>query len=138
MPSAFVDTNILLYAVSHHRAERAKSLRAQEILLSEDIQLSVQVLQEFYVNAIHPRKLAYTKAEAVAFCEVWMEFPVAALTVETFVRALGLSARFGLSLWDATIIAAAQGLNCAKLYSEDFNHGQDYSGVRVINPFRPC
>ena len=67
-----------------------------------------------------------------------MEFPVAALTVETFVRALGLSARFGLSLWDATIIAAAQGLNCARLYSEDFNHGQDYSGVRVINPFRPC
>ena len=36
-----------------------------------------------------------TNAEAVAFCEVWMEFPVAALTVETFVRALGLSARFG-------------------------------------------
>jgi predicted nucleic acid-binding protein len=77
-------------------------------------------------------------AEAVAFCEVWMEFPVAALTVETtFVRALGLSARFGLSLWDGTIIAAAKGLNCAKLYSEDFNHGQDYSDVCVVNPFRP-
>jgi predicted nucleic acid-binding protein len=83
MPSAFVDTNILLYAVSHHPAERAKSLRAQELLLSEEIHLSVQVLQEFYVNAIHPRKLACTKAEAVAICEVWMEFTVAALTVET-------------------------------------------------------
>ena len=115
----------------------SRCLRAQELLLSEDIHLSVQVLQEFYGNAIHPRKLAYTKAEAVAVCEVWMEFPVAALTVETFVRALALSARFGLSLWDGTIIAAAQGLNCANLYSEDFNHGQDYGGVRVINPFRP-
>ena len=135
MSSAFVDTNILLYAVSHHPAEREKSLRAQELLLSEDIHLSVQVLQEFYV-CFSP-ELGYTKAEAVAFCEVWMEFPVAALTVETFVRALQLSARFGLSLWDGTIIAAAQGLNCAKLYSEDFNHGQDYSGVCVFNPFRP-
>ena len=137
MPSVFVDTNILLYAVSNHPAEREKTLRAQELLLSDDIHLSVQVLQEFYVNAIHPRKLGYTNAEAVAFCEVWMEFPVAALTVETFVRALGLSARFGLSLWDGTIIAAAKGLNCAKLYSEDFNHGQDYSGVCAVNPFRP-
>ena len=66
---------------------RASGLRAQELLLSEKIHLSVQVLQEFYVNAIHPRKLAYTKAEAVVICEVWMEFTVAALTVETFVRA---------------------------------------------------
>ena len=138
MPSAFVDTNILLYAVSQHPGERPKSLRAQELLFSEDIHLSVQVLQEFYVNAIHLRKLAYTKAEAVIMCELWMEFPVAALTVETFVRALGISARFGLSLWDSTIIAAAQGSNCAKLYSEDFNHGQDYGGVCVINPFRLC
>ena len=42
MPSAFVDTNFLLYAVSHHPVERAKSLRAQELILAEDIQLSVQ------------------------------------------------------------------------------------------------
>jgi predicted nucleic acid-binding protein len=47
-----------------------------------------------------------------------MEFPVAALTVDTFVRALELSARFGLSLWDATIIAAALSLNCAKICGE--------------------
>lgn len=105
MPSAFVDTNILLYAVSHHPAERAKSLRAQELLLAEDIQLSVQVLQEFYVNAIHPRKLAYSKAEAVAICEVWMEFPVAALTVETFVRALHFICAFTCS---HTFVIAAQ------------------------------
>ncbi len=45
-----------------------------------------------------------------------MEFSVAALTVETFIGALGLSARFGLALWDSTIIAAAPGLNCAKPY----------------------
>ena len=28
-----------------------------------------------------------------------------------------------------------QGLNCHTLYSEDLNHGQDYGGVQVCNPF---
>jgi predicted nucleic acid-binding protein len=65
-----------------------------------------------------------------------MEFTVAAQTVETFVRALELSARHGLAFWDATIVAAAHGSNCAMVYSEDFDQSQDYSGVRVINPFR--
>jgi len=60
-----------------------------------------------------------------------MEFPVAALTIETFLRAHGLSARFGLSLWDSTIIAAAQALNCAKIYSEEFNHGAFSSKCRT-------
>lgn len=47
MPSAFVDTNILVYAASNHPADRSKRLRAREILLNEDIAISFQVLQEF-------------------------------------------------------------------------------------------
>jgi predicted nucleic acid-binding protein len=135
MPSAFVDTNILLYAASNHPSEREKARTAQRLLLSEDVALSVQVLQEFYANAIHPRKLAFTRSEAVAFCQIWMEFPVASLSVDTFVHALQLSARFSLSNWDAAIIASAQELGCAILFSEDFHHGQDYNGIQVINPF---
>jgi predicted nucleic acid-binding protein len=135
MPSAFVDTNILLYAASNHPSEREKSRRARQLLLSEDVAFSVQVLQEFYANAIHPRKLGFARSQAVAFCEVWMEYPVASLTVDTFIRGLQLSARFGLSNWDATIIAAARELGCSTLYSEDFNDGRDYEGVLVVNPF---
>jgi predicted nucleic acid-binding protein len=40
-----------------------------------------------------------------------------------------------ISQWDASIIAAALELGCHTLYSEDLNSGQDYSGIRVINPF---
>jgi predicted nucleic acid-binding protein len=136
MPAAFVDTNVLLYAASNHPSEREKTRIAQQLLLSKEIVLSVQVLQEFYANAIHPRKLAFTRSEAVAFCQVWMEFPVASLTVDTFVHALQLSARFGLSNWDAAIIASARESGCGTLFSEDFHHGQDYDGVQVINPFQ--
>ena len=136
MPAVFVDTNILLYAAGNHPSERKKAHIARQLLLSEDICLSVQVLQEFYANAIHPRKLGFTRSEALTFCQAWMKFPVCSLTVDTFVHALQLSARFNLSNWDAAILASARELGCATVFSEDFCHGQDYNGVRVVNPFQ--
>jgi predicted nucleic acid-binding protein len=47
----FVDTNILLYAISRDPAEQGKAKRANGILAERDLALSVQVLQEFYVQA---------------------------------------------------------------------------------------
>jgi len=43
--------------------------------------------------------------------------------------------RFRLSFWDAMIIEAARASRCEVALSEDLNHGQDYNGVRIINPF---
>jgi predicted nucleic acid-binding protein len=43
----FVDTNILLYAISTAPKERGKARTARAILEAEDLALSVQVLQEF-------------------------------------------------------------------------------------------
>lgn len=40
-----------------------------------------------------------------------------------------------LSYWDAAILEAARTSECERLLSEDLNHGQDYDGVRVVNPF---
>jgi predicted nucleic acid-binding protein len=47
----FADTNVLLYAVSTLPAESVKAAQAQAVLASRDLALSVQVLQEFYVQA---------------------------------------------------------------------------------------
>jgi predicted nucleic acid-binding protein len=49
--------------------------------------------------------------------------------------AISAKQRFGISYWDAAILAAAKQLGCHTVYSEDLNHGQDYDGVRVVNPF---
>ena len=136
MPNAFVDTNILLYAASGRRADQAKALIARRLLQEEEVGLSVQVLQEFYANAVQPRKLGLTPAEAVLYCETWLQFPVAPLTVDTFLRALELMAKHSLSNWDATILAAAAQLHCHILYTEDLSHSHDYGSIRVINPFR--
>lgn len=52
------------------------------------------------------------------------------------IGALDDAQRFQISYFDAQILAAAKRLRCSKVLSEDLNHGQDYGGVQVINPFR--
>ena len=47
----FIDTNVLLYAISRDPAEQDKAKRANDILAGRDLALSVQVLQEFYLQA---------------------------------------------------------------------------------------
>jgi predicted nucleic acid-binding protein len=61
----FLDSNILLYAISKNPAERSKAEEAYAILQSDDLALSVQVLQEFYVQAIRstrPDALSHDEA----------------------------------------------------------------------------
>jgi predicted nucleic acid-binding protein len=41
-----------------------------------------------------------------------------------------------LRLWDALIVASAVRSGASILLTEDLNHGQVISGVRVENPFR--
>ena len=134
--TAFVDTNVLLYAASGRAADAAKTTRALELLTNRQVCLSFQVLQEFYANAVNPKKLGMAPAEATAWCDTWLQCPVASLGLETFVRTLELVHHYQISNWDAAILAAAQQLGCTIVYSEDLNHGQDYDGVRVENPFR--
>lgn len=133
---AFVDTNILLYAASGLPADRAKAARARALLATIDAAISMQVLQEFFTNAVRPKKLGLSPAQAAGFCEKWMAFQVVPMTRDAFIRTLRISARFGISQWDAAIVASAQEGACARLYSEDLADGQDYDGVIVENPFR--
>lgn len=49
--------------------------------------------------------------------------------------ALWLVEEYGISYWDAAIIAAARHLGCTVVYTEDLNAGQSYAGVVVVNPF---
>ena len=135
----FVDTNVLLYAVSRDPSEQHKATRANEILESRDVALSVQVLQEFYVQATRPSRTdRLTHEQAVKFLETLLEFPVAALTTELVLAALATRERFQISYWDAAILEASRSLGCDLVLSEDLADGQDYAGVRVENPFRDC
>lgn len=132
----FVDTNVVLYAVSQDPAEQAKAERAREILRAEDLALSVQVLQEFYVQATREsREDRLRHDQAVRLAEALCRYPVQELTLPVVRAAFATRDRWGLSYWDAAILEAARAARCGVVLSEDLSHGEDYDGVRVENPF---
>jgi predicted nucleic acid-binding protein len=132
----FVDTNIFLYAVSTAPEEKRKSGIARDLLESDDVALSVQVLQEFYVQATRPKKSgSLTHEQAVLLIEAFLRFPVQENTVSLVRASLDAKDRFSISYWDAAIIEAARTLGCDTVLSEDMSSGCDYEGVKVENPF---
>ena len=133
----FVDTNVLLYVISRDPAEQDKAKRANDILTARDLALSVQVLQEFYVQATRAsRPDAIGHDQAIRLIESFQRFPVQDITSGIMRAALDARQRFQLSYWDAAIIEAARAMGCTQVLSEDLNDGQDYGGVQLINPFR--
>jgi predicted nucleic acid-binding protein len=135
MPSAFVDTNILVYAAEEMMPLPEKTRIARDLLRRPGLAVSVQVLGEFIVSARHPQKLGLPHATEAAWLGQFMRLQVASLTPETLILALRLHGAYQTSHWDSLVLATALELGCTILYSEDLNHGQDYDGVRVINPF---
>lgn len=133
----FVDTNVLLYAVSRAADEAEKATVARAILRARDLALSVQVLQEFYVQATRasrPDPLRHD--QAVRLVESFGRYPVQELTLPVVHAAFATRARWRLSYWDAAILEAARASGSEVVLSEDLADGEDYDGVRVENPFR--
>ena len=134
--AAFVDTNVLLYGVSTAHDEADKHATALSILDRDDIVLSAQVLQEFYVQATRPTKadpLAHDSA--VSLIESWLRFRVVETTVPLVQQALATAARWQVSYRDAAIVEAARIGNCPVVLSEDLQPGMNFAGVTVQNPF---
>jgi predicted nucleic acid-binding protein len=133
----FIDTGILLYSISRDREEARKHERAVALLQQDDLALSVQVLQEFYLEATHARRPdALAHDLAAGLIRAWMRFPVQDITPRLHEAALEIEARHGLAYWDSTIVAAAQALGCREIHSEELRHGQQVGGVTIVNPFR--
>ena len=133
----FLDTNILLYSVSTAADEGTKREQAIALVNRDDCGLSVQVLQEFYAQATRasrPDPLPHDIAAGLI--RTWLRFAVQENTVAVLQGALEIKASHRFSFWDSAIIAAARALGCRELYSEDFSHGQEVEGIRIVNPFR--
>ena len=133
----FLDTNVAVYA--YDAAEPAKQAVAQRLLkhgiLEEDSVISVQVLGEFF-NAVTRRiRHPMTVAEASSAIDSIKVLPVVDLDAQLVERAIETLRRYGISYWDALIIAAAERSGCKKLLTEDLNPGQRYHGIVVVNPF---
>jgi predicted nucleic acid-binding protein len=132
----FVDTNILIYAYDleaggkHTKAARV----VEDLWTSKDGTLSVQVLQEFYVNVTRKIRKPLTKRLAREVIEAYATWHVEAIGAEDVVRASLLEERYKLSFWDALIVVAAKKAGADRVLSEDLNPGQRVDGVLVENP----
>ena len=135
--TAFFDTNILLYSISTADDEIAKQNRAVELLEDDTAVLSIQVLQEFYVQATRPSRAgALSHTTAVALMRTWFRFRIQDNTAAVLSAALEIRELTGFSFWDCNILAAAQLAGCDTLYSEDLSNGRQVNGILVTNPFR--
>ena len=133
----FLDTNILLYSISRAPAEAPKRDIAITLLDGDDLALSVQVLQEFYVQATRvTRPDALPHDVAAGLIRTWLRFKIQETALPVALEALDIKAAHRLSYWDAAILAAARALGCRELLSEDMSHGQEVEGIRIVNPFR--
>ncbi len=106
-----------------------------DVVQRSDFGLSAQVLQEFYVTVTRKIRKPVAPEYAVALMDEYRVFPTVPTDYPLIVSAVELSLRYGISYWDGAIVAAAEALEAATLYTEDLNHGQRYGRVRAVNPF---
>lgn len=133
---AVLDANVLLYAASKAPADRAKAEVGLQLLGTVNFGVPLQVVQEFFHNARIKARLAIDADHCDRMVAALLKRPVVATDVELFEEARRLCRRYQLRYWDAAILAAARRLGAGILYSEDLSDGQDYDGVKAVNPFK--
>jgi predicted nucleic acid-binding protein len=126
----FFDTNVLLYLLSK---DAAKADLAEALLATGGI-VSVQVLNEF--ASVATRKLAMTIPEIREILStIRAVCVVRSLDIETHELGLEMAERYGFSIYDGLIVAAAVRAGSAILYTEDLQQGQVIDQVTIQNPF---
>jgi predicted nucleic acid-binding protein len=132
----FVDTNVLIYA--HDVDAKAKHEVAKNVLRELWSQrtgvLSMQVLQEFYVNVTRKIATPLPKDAArlvVSSYSIWCT----ETTPAEIASAFRIEDESRIGFWDSLIVAAAAKSGAMRILSEDMNSPQTIAGVRVENPF---
>jgi len=137
MPAAEVmlDSNVLVYALSDAPSERKKRNAAATLLAEQDFGTSYQVLMETWVVATRKMAKPIPEQKVAVFLDRVLAFPCVPGAADLYRQAFRLSRRYEIHPYDAAIVAAAQELGAHTLYSEDLSDGQEYDGVKVLNPF---
>jgi predicted nucleic acid-binding protein len=132
---SFLDSNIVVY--SDDSASPVKQAAAialiGELMKARTGVLSLQVLQEYF--SIVTRKLGVDAVTARAKVELLGAFTMTPIDIDDVLGAIDLHRLHQVSFWDGLIIRAAQQARCARIYTEDLQHGRRFEGVEVVNPF---
>lgn len=133
----FVDTNVLLYewdGSDSNKQQRAIAWMGH-LWVAETGRLSFQVLAEFYRGATQKLRPALSAPKAQSHVRTLFAWSPISIDLEIMEAAWRDQERYKLSWWDALIVAAAQRAGCRTLLSEDFQAGQQFGELTVVNPF---
>jgi predicted nucleic acid-binding protein len=136
---AFLDTNVLIFAIDNSSAYRRKQEIARG-LIDAHIQketgvISIQVLQEFIVVATKKIKVPLSLEEALEFIRYLSILEIVQPDFDMVVSAVQLQKRHRLSFYDSMIIQAAKTAGCTLLLSEDLQSGFRLGSLTILNPF---
>ena len=141
----FLDTNILIYALTEPKAKnkeedlrkRAISLKLLAKIFNEkDIIVSVQILNELHFNMIRKFKLDDELVIKSMEENLFTIALVKDLTVETYTKASQIRKKYNISYWDSLVVASALESGCSTLYSEDMHNNLVIeNSLTIINPF---
>ena len=135
-----IDTNVFVY--SFDASEPDKQRKAREFLQrnfssSEEAIVPWQVAAELLARFRRWEALGVMGHTDVIghfdeFLRVWpLAFPTAGILHSSF----ALHDRYSLSHWDSMLVAACLEAGARRLYSEDMQHGANYNGLEIVNPF---
>ena len=135
--TTFVDTNILVFAYDRGAGDKHEQAQSAIEQLWEEGSgvLSTQVLQEFYVNVRRKARQPISISSARSLIADYMAWDPIVNDGTSILEAMDAERRYKISFWDALIVVAAQKSGADVLLSEDFNHGQKFGSVRVLDPF---
>lgn len=136
-PEAFLDTNIIVYALAGDDADKhgtAADLVARGFETG-CFAVSTQVMLELFVTVTRKLAAPLSHADAAAFLGALAAWPVVSMTPAIVEAAVALAGRHRVSVWDAAVLEAARSAGCAVVYSEDLGDGASYDGIVVCNPF---
>ena len=126
----FVDTNVLIYAHDNQAGpghEEARSL-VERIWLERSGMVSVQVLQEFYVNITRKIPEPIPRAQARSLIETYSTWTVVRPEPRDLLYASEIEERYRLSFWDAMIVATAVKGGAEFLLTEDLSKTRFWKG----------
>ena len=130
----FLDSNILIYAFSETEPEKRDI--ARRLWQQPDAWISTQVINE--VSNVLARKFQLGWGEIDHVVSAMAEtLNVHVVDLATIRRAIVIAGDHPHSFFDALMLASANLVNSAVIYSEDMQHGAVIGGVRIVNPFIP-
>jgi len=132
----FLDTNVLVYAYNAGTPQKQSTAReiVRRALLGHGV-ISTQVLTEFSAAMLHKVSPPVRSEQVLLLLDALAPARVIATDGDMIRRAVETRSRYGVHFYDGMIIAAAERAKCGVIWSEDLNPGQEYFGVRVVNPF---